>query len=258
MTRLAVVCAALLLPSSTPAQTLGDDDALPPDEREVEAITRAWRERETQRLHAVRHRIWGVVDVGVAVLRYREYVTDTLTLRREDALAPTLALGARYGITPAFELFGRVEVTAPVRVGVIDNTAFTRASATACDGTRRFELAPATAALATLELGFRTRVLTSLSPFFVGVGLRLGVQVSSGSGAWAIQCVDDRGRDTSRIAGESSGEALRMDLGAVLETGYRFGDDERWQLGLRMLVQALGTNDAGLGGAQLALGWAFR
>lgn len=258
MSRLGAAFAALLMASPAPAQTLGDEDALPPDEGEVEAITAAWRARETQRLHALRHRVWGVFEVGVSVLRYREFVTDTLTLRRDDALAPTLAAGARYGVTPAFELQGRVELTGPVAVGAIDNVAFERAAATACDGTRRYELAHAGALVAALEIGFRARVLTSLSPFFVGVALRAAAQASFGGGAWAIQCVDARGRGLSRITGDTSGEALRVDLGGVLETGYRFGDDERWQLGLRMLIHALGTNDAGVGGAQLSLGWAFR
>ncbi len=240
------------------AQTLGDDHVLAPDAAELEAIERAWRDRERERLFALRHRVRLTVEAGGAVALYREHITDALTLRREAALAPMLAVGARYGVIPSFEVQARVELVAPLPLGVIDNGAFTRAAMTSCDGARAFDLAQTMAAVLTLDAGFRVRVFSSLSPFYVGASMRVSGQFSGGGdGAWAVRCVDERGATTAQLRGAVDRSTASLDVGAALETGYRFGARESWDVGLRLTVQALGTNEAGVAGAQFYVGWSL-
>lgn len=254
----ATLVAACLAASPACAQTLGDDRVLAPDTAELEAIERAWRARESERLFALRHRVRLTLEAGGAVALYREHVTDALTLRREAALAPMLAVGARYGIIPSFEVQARVELVAPLPLGVIDNGAFTRAAMKSCDGARAFDLAQTLAAMLTLDAGFRVRVFSSLSPFYVGASMRLSGQFSGGGdGAWAVRCVDARGATTSQIRGSVDRSTASLDVGASLETGYRFGERESWDVGLRLTVQALGTNEAGVAGAQFYVGWSL-
>ncbi len=251
----AAVAASWLSARAARAQTLGDDRALAPDAAELDAIERAWRRRETERLFALRHRVRLIVEAGASVTRYREHVTDAVTLRRDPSLAAMAAVGGRYALTPAFEVHLRGELVAPLPVGAIDNGAFARVATTPCDATRRYDLAPATAAALTLDAGFRVRAITALSPFYVGGALRLTGQVSTGSGEWAVRCVDARGATVSEVTGSVDASAAVVDVGASLETGYRFGERESWDVGIRMTVQALGTNAAGLGGAQFFVGW---
>jgi hypothetical protein len=72
-----------------------------------------------------------------------------------------------------------------------------------------------------------------------------------------VRCHQLTGATTTLARGTSSGETVVGDVGAHFETGYRFGVRERWDVGLRALVHALGTNAAGIGGAQLFLGWSY-
>ncbi len=253
--RTLALAAWCLAPRIAHAQTLGDETAPAPDATELEAIERAWRAAETERRFALRHRVRLTLEVGGSVNLFREHESDSLLLRREPSLAAMISAGARYGVTPSFEVHGRAEIVGPLDVSVIDASAYPRVSMTACDGQRQFELAKATGAAVTLDAGFRVRVLSALSPFYVGASVRITSQFSAGGGAWSARCVDDMGATVSRVRGEVDGSATVLDLGAALETGYRFGEREQWDLGIRMTVQALGTNDAGVGGAQLFLGW---
>lgn len=239
------------------AQTLGDERAPPPDAAELEAIERAWRAAETERRFALRHHVRLTLEVGGAVTLFREFESDGLLLRREPSLAAMISAGARYGVTPAFEVHGRAEITGPLSVTAIDASAYPRVAMTSCAGQRTFELASATGAAITLDAGFRVRVLNALSPFYVGASVRLSNQFSAGGGTWSARCVDDRGATLSRVSGEVDASALRLDVGAALETGFRFGVREAWDLGIRMTVQALGTNDASVGGAQFFVGWSL-
>jgi hypothetical protein len=246
-----------LCPRGARAQTLGDDLAPAPDAAEREAIERAWRAAEIERRFAVRHRLRLTLEVGGAVTLFREHQSDALLLRREPSLAAMVSAGARYGVTPSFEVHGRAEIVGPLSVGVIDAGAYPRVAMTSCEGQRRFELASAAGATVTLDAGFRARVFSALSPFYVGASVRLASQFSSGGGTWSARCVDDRGATLSRVSGEVDGSAAVFDVGAALETGFRFGEREAWDVGIRMTVQALGTNDAGVGGAQFFLGWSL-
>jgi hypothetical protein len=239
------------------AQTLGDDRAPAPDAAELDAIEQAWRAAETQRRFAIRHTIHLTLEVGGSVTLFREFTRGGLLLRREPSLAALVSAGARYGVTPAFEVHGRAEIVAPLTVSAIDASAYPRVAMTTCEGQRVFDLATATAAAVTLDAGFRVRVLSALSPFYVGASLRLSSQFSTGGGTWSARCLDDRGATVSRVSGQVDASALVLDVGAGLETGFRFGEREAWDVGIRMTVQALGTNEAGLGGAQLFLGWSL-
>jgi len=250
--------AALLATAAASAQTLGDARAPAPDEAELAAIDRAWAERESARLFALRRRVRPYVELGPAVLRARDDLTDGLALRREPALAAAVSLGARYAFAPAFEVHARLEVIGPFGVGAIDEGAFARAAMTPCEGSLHFDYAPGTGLLLSLEAGLRVRVLSSRSPFYVGLGARAGVQTSFGEGPYAVRCVDVAGRERSRVTGSTSAAALALDLGAALETGYRFGDEERWDVGLRLLMQGIGTDAMGVAGALVALGWSLR
>jgi hypothetical protein len=256
--RTVATAAALLLPAAALGQTLGDERAVAPDEAELAAIERAWDARESARLAALRRRVRPYVELGPSVLRARDDRSDGLFLRRDAAAAVSLALGVRYGFAPAFEVHGRMEAVGPLAVGAIDDAASARAATAPCAGTLRFDFVSAAGALLTLEAGVRARVFNARSPFYVGVGARLGAQVTGGDGPYAIRCVDAAGVERSRVSGAADAGSLALDVGAALETGYRFGDGERWDVGLRLLVHRIGTDAAGVAGAQVALGWSLR
>lgn len=258
MHRTVFTSAAVLVTAAASAQTLGDERVPVPDEAELAAIDRAVAERESARLFGLRHRLRPYVELGAAVLRAREDVANGLGLRREPAPAVAVALGVRYGLASLFELHGRVEAIGPFGVGAIDEGAFARTAMTPCEGALHYDYAPGTGLLLSLEVGARARVFTSRSPFYVGVGARLGMQSSFGEGGYAIRCVDAAGAERSRVTGRTPIAAQALDLGAVLETGYRFGEDERWDVGLRLLVQRIGDEGMGVAGAQVALGWSLR
>jgi len=250
--------AALLATAAASAQTLGDERALAPDAAELAALDGFWAERESARLFALRHRIRPYIELGSAFLRARDDLTDGLARRREPTPAAAVSFGARYAFAPAFELHTRLEVIGPFAVGAIDEGAFARTAVTPCEGSLHFDYAAGTGLLLSLEAGVRARVLSSRSPFYVGLGARAGVPTSFGDGPYAIRCVDAAGRERSRVTGSTSVAALALDLGAVLETGYRFGDEERWDVGLRLIMQGIGTDGMGVAGALVALGWSLR
>ena len=258
MPRTVFTSAALLASAAASAQTLGDARAPVPDEAELAAIDRAWAERESARLFALRRRVRPYVELGPAVLRARDDLTDGLALRREPALAAAVSLGARYAFAPAFEVHARLEAIGPFAVGAIDEGAFARAAMSPCEGSLHFDYAAGTGLLLSVEVGLRVRGLSSRSPFYVGLGARPGVQTSFGDGPYAVRCVDAAGRERSRVTGSTSVAAFALDLGAALETGYRFGDEERWDVGLRLLMQGIGTDAMGVAGAIVALGWSLR
>ncbi len=250
-----VALALALAPLSAGAQGLGDATAPPPDAAELDAIEQAWRARETARRFALRHTWRFFTEAGVSAFRYREHVTDDLTLRREDALAPFVAAGLRYGVTALVEVHARAEFAGPLPVRAMRNADFTAVAATPCDGQRDFSLVSVTGALATLDVGIRGRVFQALSPFYLGASLRVSAQPVWGGGAWSVRCIDASGAARPSNTGSADVSALVFDVGASLDTGYRFGANEAWEVGLRLLVHALGTNDAGLGGGSFFVGW---
>ena len=65
-------------------------------------------------------------------------------------------------------------------------------------------------------------------------------------------------RRSSRCNRSTSVAAFALHLAAALAPGYRFGDEERWDVGLRLLVQRIGTDAMGVAGAIVALGWSLR
>lgn len=258
MRRTVATAAALLAAETALAQTLGDERAPPPDARELDAVEREVAERDVAALYAARRRVRPYVELGPAVLRARDDARDGLLLRRDPAVAAALAVGVRWGFAPAFEVHGRFEVVGPLRLGALDDAASARAAMAPCAGSLRFDFVDAAGALLTLEAGARARVFNARSPFYVGLAARLGAQVTGGEGPYAIRCVDASGAERSRVAGSASAGSFTLDVGAALETGYRFGEGERWDVGLRLLVHRIGTGDAGVAGAQVALGWALR
>ncbi len=258
MHRTIALALALAGPATARGQTLGDERAPPPDAAELDAIEREVAAGEVARRFAVRRRLRPYFEVGPAVLRGRDELRDGLLLRREATVAPAFAAGVRWGFAPAFEVHGRLEVMAPFTVGALDAGASVRAAMAPCVGSLRFDLAAVTGALLTLEAGARARVFDARSPFYVGLAARLGAQVTTGRGDYAIRCVDAAGTERGRVSGSTPAGSLTLDVGAALETGYRFGAGEPWDLGLRLLFHRIGSSDAGVAGAQVALGWSLR
>lgn len=243
-----------LVTAASPA--LGQVPALPPSEAELRTIgddvsARARREATSQRA-----RVRPFVELGVSVWRGSTWPSGSVTLERQPGAAPMLALGLRRGLGPVVELDLRLEAVAPVAVAAFPAPLAQAAAAQPCAGSRRFDLPAASALDVALAAAVRARLFRATSAFYVGLGLRL-------AGTYA----DARGPAVARCEGASPAPppaqaevtdtswAVRADAG--LETGYRFGDHEAWDVGLRMVVSAVGTNNTRVGGAQWFVAWHF-
>lgn len=101
------------------------------------------------------------------------------------------------------------------------------------------------------------RLLSLRSPFYVGLGVRAGLQIGAGTGTGVVRCIGRDGRENSRVSMDLSGGAMIPLLGGELETGFRFGDREEFDLSLRLLASLVNVESPGPSGAQLTLSWYF-
>ncbi len=236
---------------------LGQVPALPPSEAELRAIGASVSARARREVTAQRARMRPFVELGVSVWRGSTWPSGSVTLERQPGAAPMLALGVRRGLGPLLELDLRLETVAPVAVTAFPASLAQAAAAQPCPGSRRFDLPAASALDVAVGATLRARLFRATSAFYVGLGLRLASTYADARGPALARC---DGASPAPPPAESAvtetSWAARAD--ASVETGYRFGDHASWDVGLRMVVNAVGTNNTRIGGAQWFVAWHFR
>lgn len=253
---LAAIALFTARPECAYAQTI-TDALTTPTHTELSTLRRTVDASRTAETRALRHRLRWFVEAGGALL-------DEATTRDGDALVtrgPSLnalvALGLRVGIGDLVEVHSRVEITGPMPITRLPDALTALASATRCDGSRSFELPAGLGGMFTAEAGVRMRLLSLRSPFYVGLGVRAGLQIGAGTGTGVVRCIGRDGRENSRVSMDLSGGAMIPLLGGELETGFRFGDREEFDLSLRLLASLVNVESPGPSGAQLTLSWYF-
>ena len=104
---------------------------------------------------------------------------------------------------------------------------------------------------------FRSRVrpVSSTSPWYVGLSAGAGIVFavpSEFSGVrWGELSTGSRTPFTFSVSNAYSGEA-------ILETGFVFGADEQYDLGLRITGGMIHSDDDGYADGNFVFGWAFR
>lgn len=212
--------------------------------------------RANQEAIAHQRRLRPFVSLGVAVQRVATRSDQGLSLQRQPGAAPTLALGLRSGFGALFEALLLLDVAAPYTVTAFPGTLAAAAATQPCEGTRRFDLPAGSSLDVTLSAMLRARLLRPSLPFYVGLGVRLSSAVASVRGVATAWCVGSAAQPPPRA--EVDRLTWTTHIEAALETGYRFGAREAWDVGLRMFVTDLGRNDARVGGAQWFVAWHFR
>lgn len=252
----AVVAAIALLPARECAAQTVADALTTPTARELAALRATVDRSERDRLRALRRRRW-FVEAGVALLDEASARDGDALVTRGASLNALVAMGVRLGVGDLVELHGRVEIAGPIPITRLPDALSAMAAARPCDGSRSFELPAGLGGAFTLELGARLRLLSIRSPFYVGFGVRAGLQVGAGTGEGVVRCVGRDGVERSRVSLALTEGAAVPTLGGQLETGFRFGDREEFDLSLRMLASLVNVESAGPSGAQLTFSWYF-
>ena len=252
----ALVLGTLLLPRSARAQPWSSP-ALSPSVASLTALEHDVAARAHLEAAARRSHLRPFVSLGVAVHRAATRSDAGLTLERQPGAAPQLALGLRRGLGALLEGDLLREIAAPIAVTAFPAALAAAAAMQPCDGTRRFELPAGSALDVALAATLRARLVRPSSPFYVGLGVRLSAAVVDARGVATARCIGPVPEPPPPQA-EVDRIAWTTRVDAAVETGFRFGDREAWDVGLRMLVTDLGRNDTRVGGAQWFVAWHFR
>lgn len=215
----------------------------PPGPEELARIRAVVEARETADALAIRRR-WRL-SLGLGVLAGTAFdVSDAAReVRFDGGLAGAFAVMVTRGLTELFDLFARVEVGAPLRASVLPADARREVAASPCAGSRRFELPQGYGGLAAADVGLRLRALDARSPFFIGMALRVAARWNDVAGPWRVWCDALDGTRTIAAQGDLRASPVLPDLGATLETGYRFGAAASWELGLRLSLGGIAEGD---------------
>lgn len=251
-----VVAAIALFPARECVAQTVTDALTTPTARELAALRASVDQGERDRLRALRRRRW-FVEAGAALLDEASVRDADALVTRGASLNALVAMGVRLGVGDLLELHGRVEIAGPIPITRLPDALSAMAAAQRCDGSRSFELPAGLGGAFTLELGARLRLLSIRSPFYVGFGVRAGLQVGAGTGEGVVRCVGRDGVERSRVSLLLTEGAAVPTLGGQLETGFRFGDREEFDLSLRMLASLVNVESAGPSGAQLTFSWYF-
>lgn len=228
----------------------------PPDAAELSRIRAVVEARETADAMAIRRRWRPAVGLGlVATTSFDVSTDDGREVRFEGGFAGALSAMVTRAITERFDVFARVELAAPQRASVLPPEAQRAVAATPCAGSRRFDLPQGAGGLAAADLGLRMRLVDARSPFFIGFGLRLALRWNDVSGPWRVWCDALDGARTLVVQGDVSDAPLVPDLGATLDTGYRFGPQEAWEVGLRLSLGGIADGDINARLGQLYVMW---
>ena len=246
----------LASPRECAAQTVTDALSTPTS-AELSALRATVDDRDRDRLRALRQRRRWFIEAGAALLDEASTRDGDAVVTRGPSLNALVAMGLRFGVGDLVELHARVEIAGPMPITRLPDALSAMAAAQRCDGSRSFELPPGLGGIFTAELGARLRLLSLRSPFYVGVGVRAGLQVGAGTGTGLVRCVGRDGVERSRVSMELDEGASIPLLGGQLETGFRFGDREEFDLSLRMLASLVNVESPGPSGAQLSFSWYF-
>lgn len=226
-----------------------------PTAAEFAAIRAAVEAREIDAAMALRSR-WrlglGLGLVATTSFDARESIGE---LRFEGGFSGAIFAALTRGITEVFDVAGRLEVAAPQEASVLPAEAAMAVAGVPCTGSRRFERPRGAGALGALDVGLRARLFDARSPFFVGIAMRAAVRWNDVAGAWSVWCEGADGTRARLAGGEVRGAPPRMDLGASLETGYRFGARASWEVGLRLSLGGLTEGDIATRLGQWYLAW---
>lgn len=231
------------------------DAAAQPQPTSREAAIASARERDLADTLSSRRELRVLLELGASVFSSSASDTRDALLRRRPGIGAMMAVGARTGLGGWLEAHLRLELTGPLSIETYPHSVSDAVAATRCEGSRVFDLPTAPAMTFYLEPGIRLRVLSMRSPFYVGVGIRLGIQAGSAEGPVSVRCVGADGATRDTTQGMAARAPLVSELGGQIETGFRFGDRESWDIGLRLIAQGVGTEDPGIRGMQFFLGW---
>lgn len=215
----------------------------PPDAAELARIRAVVDARETADALAVRRRWRLSLGLGLVATTPFDVTDEGREVRFEGGFAGSLAAMITRGITDLFDAYARLELVAPQRASVLPTDARRAVAAVPCAGSRRFDLPQGAGGLAALDLGLRLRTLDARSPFFVGFALRVATRWNAVDGPWRVWCDALDGTRSLVAQGVSSDSPLVPDLGATLETGYRFGPASSWEVGLRLSLGGIAEGD---------------
>jgi len=231
--------------------------ALPPAEQELRSIEADVSARAQREATAGRAYVRPFVEVGVSVGRSANQTSGTDTLERQPGAAPLLAVGIRRGFGALLELDLRLEAVAPNAVSAFPAALAEAARDQPCAGSRRFDLPGASAVDVALATALRVRLVRASSPFYVGLGLRFTASYADVRGTATARC-EGASPTPPPARAEVTEVSWTTRADAVVETGFRFGEHEAWDVGLRMIVTEVGTNSTRVGGAQWFVAWHFR
>lgn len=243
----AALVASLLTP---PALAQGSDPA-----QELAALRAVVEAREVAAALALRRRWRLAVGLGVAAATAFDVVQDEREVRFEGGFAGVLSATLTRGLTDFFDVFARVELSAPLRATTIPEAVRDAVADVPCAGSRRFELPQGIGGLGAAEVGLRLRVLDPRSRFFVGLGVRVAGRWTESSGPWSVRCEALDGTRAQIGAGTLRESPVVLDLGATAETGYQFGETRAWEAGLRLSLGGIADGDITARLAQWYIAW---
>jgi hypothetical protein len=227
----------------------------PPGRDELAQIRAVAEARDAAEALALRRRWRLHFGLGVAAATAFDVVESDREVRFDGGFAGVLSGTLTRGITELFDVFARVELTAPQRASVLPGSARRDVAAVPCAGSRRFELPQGAGGIASLDVGLRLRTLDARSRFFVGFGLRVAARWNMVDGPWRVYCDALDGTRTLITQGSVDASTVVPDLGASLETGYQFGATRAWEVGLRLSVGGIAGGDITAQIGQWYLAW---
>lgn len=243
----AALVASLLTP---PAVAQASDPA-----QELAALRAVVEAREVAAALALRRRWRLAVGLGVAAATAFDVVQAEREVRFEGGFAGVLSATLTRGLTDFFDVFARVELSAPLRATTIPDAVRNAVADVPCAGSRRFELPQGLGGLGAAEVGLRLRVLDPRARFFVGLGVRVAGRWTESSGAWTVRCEALDGTRAPLGAGTLRESPVVLDLGATAETGYQFGETRAWETGLRLSLGGIADGDITARLAQWYIAW---
>jgi hypothetical protein len=245
----ALAAALVLLVAPTAAAQTADPV------QELAALRAVVEAREVAEVLALRRRWRLAMGLGVAAATAFDVVHDEREVRFEGGFAGVLSATLTRGLTDFFDVFARVELSAPLRATTFPDAVRDAVADLPCAGSRRFELPQGIGGLGAAEMGLRLRVLDPRSRFFVGLGVRVAGRWTESSGPWSVRCEALDGTRAQLAAGTLRESPVVLDLGATAETGYQFGETRAWETGLRLSLGGIADGDITARLAQWYIAW---
>ncbi|MBP6829163.1 MAG: hypothetical protein KA978_00185 [Deltaproteobacteria bacterium] len=240
---------AVAAPVPTP-----EGDLRAPDAAERDAIEAEIERHERRRTMAFRGRVRPYLEGTLGFVPRRSGTAGVVAIDQQGGTAVGLSAGVRYALGMRVDVQASVGVLGPVSVR---STA--RTSGDFCVGelAEAVEAEARSTALLHLGVGARLRPFSRLTNY-LGVGLRMGLQVDGVADRIANRCVEGwTGREVSREEHTIGGTALLFTLDAAFELGFQFCARDRCDFGFRFLLGQSGRREELAAGGELYLGVAL-